>query len=406
MTFKGFIKSVKKSLGVGSPQTVPLTATDSFLIPLLGNGYKFGTQSREFLTRAYGENPDVYMVVDRIAQRTIQLDRLLVRKSDNEEVLDIPEFELFLSRPNQKEDWQELLYRLYATYLVTGECFLVRVDTEDRVNYICPVNYNVIINQNTNGDVRDYRITFFGLSMVFTPSEVLHIHKPDITLDTNYGFSPLRAGRKVYESNNEVWASEAALHKNKGAAGVLGVKGSSRGLTPDDQDAIQKAFDRRAAGSENFGRTVVSGSELVWVQTGMSPTDLKTLETREEHLRKICNLYNVDSKLFGDTKANTYNNVENAERAMITKAVLPLFAKVNPPVIEFIAKGQSIETNNFDLTDITSIANIDTIQELSKPNLELSQKIVNEVNAGIISPQQAQAILYPELEFQPRPQQT
>jgi hypothetical protein len=37
----------------------------------------------------------------------------------------------------------------------------------------------------------------------------------------------------------------------------------------------------------------------------------------------------------------------------------------------------------------------ESIFELSQPNIELSQKIVNEVNAGIITPEEAKLLLYP-----------
>jgi len=196
-----------KSHSISLTETNPLK-----FFPLLGSNFTFGNNSRDFLVTAYGLNPYVFMVIDRIAQKTIQLDRLLVKKSNDKDLIINDNLELQLSRPNIKEDEGEFLYRVYATFLAAGEVFIIKLpEIEGNIEHVCPINYNVIINENRRGDVISYTVTFFGNTHTFLPFEVLHIKKPDITVDEQHGFSSLRAGRKVYESNNEVWASEASL---------------------------------------------------------------------------------------------------------------------------------------------------------------------------------------------------
>lgn len=387
----GVVKTVKhyvtKSLQKLSDVFIPLTSTDSSLFRLLGTDYRFGTQSKDFLLKAYGMNPYAFMVIDRISQRLVQIDKRLLDRI-GQETEDV-EFEELLKQPNTKENGDSFLYRAAATYLAAGECFVVRVQALGEPDqYVVPINYNVTINEDTKGNVLSYWITMFGESETFLPNEVLHIHKPDITIDTNHGFSTLRANRKVWESNNEVWASEASLHKNKGIAGVLYSDGN-RPMTDTEQKQLQEKYDQDFTGANSFGRVKISTAKLGYVQMGMNPNDLKSIETRLEHLRTICASYNVDSKLFGDSAASTYNNMAEAKRAFIIDAVIPLSEVLLPAIIGFMARSVF---QNYSMQLIE-----ESILELQIVMEQKSARVGREVIQGILTPEQAREMLYPEL---------
>jgi len=387
----GIVKSVKhfvtKSLQTISDKFIPLTSTDSSLFRLLGTDYRFGTQSKDFLLKAYGMNPYAFMVIDRISQRLVQIDkRLLDRLGQETEDAD---FEQLLKQPNTKEKGSSFLYRAAATYLAAGECFIIRVQAlGEQDQYVVPINYNVTINEDTKGNVISYWVQMFGESETFLPNEVLHIHKPDITIDTNHGFSTLRANRKVWESNNEVWASEASLHKNKGIAGVLYSDGN-RPMTDTEQKQLQEKYDQDFTGANSFGRVKISTAKLGYVQMGMNPNDLKSIETRLEHLRTICASYNVDSKLFGDSAASTYNNMAEAKRAFIIDAVIPLSEVLLPQIIPFMARSV-FQNYSMQLVE-------ETILELQIVMEQKSARVGREVIQGILTPEQGREMLYPEL---------
>lgn len=368
-------------------QFVSLTEHNPSTYQLVGHDYRFGTQSRDFLLKAYGLNPYVFMVIDRICQRLIQIDKNLLDRNGKEAIN--PDFTELWDTPNTQENGDGLLYRASATYLAAGECFLVREqELGARDQYFVPVNYNVTIHEDTKGDVLYYTVVHFGLSKRYLISDVLHIRKPDVTLDTNHGFSTLRATRKVWESNNEVWGSEATLHKNKGITGVLYSDGN-RPMTDKEQTDLQSKYDSDYTGQDNFGKVKVSTSKLGYIQMGMNPNDLKSIETRLEHLRTICASYNVDSKLFGDSAASTYNNMAEARRAMITDAVLPLSKVLLPEIVYFMA--QSV------LMRYTMELDENSITELQLTNDQMSARLGREVIQGLLKPQEARRMLYPEL---------
>lgn len=377
----------KKSASVGGETFVPLNTVDSGLFRLLGNDYRFGTQSKDFLLKAYGMNPYAFMVIDRITQRLVQIDKSLLNKAG--EQIEDPDFLELFKKPNVKEDSSAFLYRAVATYLASGECFILRVqELGEPDQYVVPINYNVTINENTKGEVLSYWVTMFGGSRKYLPNEVLHLSKPDITLDTNHGFSTLRATRKVWESNNEVWSSEAAIHKNKGISGVLYSDGN-RPMTDTEQKQLQEKYDKDFTGNQNFGKVKVSTSKLGYLQMGMNPNDLKSIETRIEHLRTICAAYNVDSKLFGDPAASTYNNMAEAKKAFIVDAVLPLSRALLPELVRFMSRSV--------FQRYTMTLDEETIPELQIVMEQRSTRLGREVIQGILSAEQARNMLYPEL---------
>lgn len=387
----GLVKSVKhfvnRSIERISDLFIPLTSTESGLFRLLGSDYRFGTQSKDFLLKAYGMNPYVFMVIDRITQRLVQIDKRLLDRTGQE--IDNPEFEELLKNPNQKEDGASFIYRAGATYLATGEVFIVRLQQPgEQDQYVVPVNYNVIINEDVKGNVISYWVTMFGESETFLPNEVVHIHKPDITLDTNRGFATLRATRQVWESNNEVWRSEASLHRNKGISGVLYSDGN-RPMTDSEQKQLQDKYDQDFTGAHNFGKVKISTAKLGYVKMGMNPSDLKSIETRLEHLRTICASYNVDSKLFGDSAASTYNNMAEAKRAFIIDAVIPLGEVLLPAIIGFMARSV-FQTYSMQLVE-------ESILELQIVMEQKSARLGREVMQGILTPEQAREMLYPEI---------
>lgn len=369
-------------------QTISLTDNSNTWYSLLGQDYQFGTQSKDFLIKAYGANPYVFMVIDRIAQRLVHVDKLLMGQGDKQ-VIDA-NFETLIEHPNVKEDFNAFLYRAAATYLASGECFIVQKRTlNEQDQFFVPINYNVIINQDTKGNVINYRIGMFGVTETYLTNEVLHIQKPDITIDTNRGFSSLRATRVVWESNNAIWSSEASLHKNKGITGVLFSDGN-RPMTDPEQKDLQDKYEKDYTGITNFGKVKISTAKLGYIPMGMNPNDLKSIESRLEHLRTVCASFNVDSKLFGDATASTYNNMAEAQRAFIINAVLPLSVVLLPPIVEFLAS-RMVFRQYYMVVDENSLIELQITKE------QKSARIGREVLQGILTQREAREVLYPEL---------
>lgn len=344
----------------------------------------------EMIEQGYAINPYVFTVVDRLVAMGVRLERIIVEKKTYKPVNNLPdELQKLLTQPNPINTFKDLIYRIDSNIRVTGESFLVAftpVGFNQPTELIVPTSKNVTINEDTNGMPLDYDISYHDNYYNKIPKErVLHIKRPDISKDSLHGLSPLQANRFTYLSNNEVWSSEYFLHKNKGVNGIITNEGQ-RPLTPSEKAELQHQYDRESTGT-NFGKVKVSGSKLNFVRMGMNMSDLKSIESRLDHLRQICASQGVDSKLFGDPAASTYNNVPEAKRAAYTDSILPMADKINEEISNWLFP-------KFGIEDAYIKVDLDKIAELNKPNIELSQKIISEYQAGLLPKEFALAMLY------------
>lgn len=378
MNFKTIVNNIK-ALG-----NIPLRNTPLEIREFLAN-FSFSNVSKQTIVKdAFNSNPYIYLVVDRIASECARLKRYFKDLEGNEISINDVKLLSLLDNPNQIDSQEEMYYRLFVNYLLLGDSYLVGnsgIVSNNIEELIVPTSSNVTINQDRAGLPKDYQINWFNTAFTAEKENVLHLYKPNMGRDDLEGFSPMDSSRKVWQSNNEVWASEASLHKNKGINGVLFGNGD-RILRPDEQQQLQKQYDQRFTGTDNFGKVGVFSSKLGYLSMGMNPTDLKSIETRIEHLRTICAIYNVSSQLFGDVASTTFNNMEAAEKAFYTRAVLPLCYKIDIEFSKWLLP-------KFGLTDVIYCVDKSQIEILSKPNLELRKQILEEFKAGLIDQNKA-----------------
>lgn len=346
------------------------------------SSYTFsGYALNEFILNGY-RNPFVFMCIDKIADVASELP---VNVSENgRELSTYPLFE----KPNQQEKtFSDFYYKVVSFLLLTGNCFVygvrpVGMSGFGELQLLNPkcVTINTV-DGTEGGAVKNYQYSDQAKTLTIEPADMLHIKFPNIVTETNWGLSPLYSAIQVYESSNNIFEASAHLHKNRGISGILSNADSNMPMLPKEQEQLQNDMNRRISGTSNFGKMFVTTANLKWLQVGMSPEELKSLEGNLALLRNTCSIYGLDSSLFNDPDNKTYANRADAEKSMYTSVVRPVTDKINNSLGSFL--GIEIET------DFSGVG------VLSRPNFELSQKLVAEVQAGIITAQEAKEKLYP-----------
>lgn len=367
-------------------QTVKLTG-ENFIS--LRNLFTFGkANNAENLNKGYAENPFIFLIVNRIAEICSQLPRNYFN-SKGEKVNSLPELESFLENPNYKENIQQTLYRLYANYLVCGETFAFRRKPESLNRYFVdvPTVPNVDILEDKDGTVKSYSYNYFTTRYTNIVSEnVLHIYRPNITEDSNRGFSALNPGKKIYAFDNEMREAKAQIYKNRGASGIIHKKGTLA-LRESERKHLQQQYNN-STGGQNRDNVYVTDSEIGYIPLNLDGNLAKALSEDDlKNLRVACSLFNVSPLLFGDTSNSTYNNLEEAKEALYLDCILPLANTIDKPLFEWLIT----KSNVFYKLDEKRI------KPLQRVNKELAETLVMEVNAGIITPEEARKIKYPNL---------
>jgi len=340
--------------------------------------YLVGKKSFNEYVKAYGDNPLVYMIIKKIAFSTASIKRIAVNEKgdsiSNSKILE------FLENPNDDQGMIDLFEEINEYLSSTGNCFLRWVEgiglgaemvtlPIDSVEIIC----------SRSGLLLGYKYTNQNGTVIDIPIEdMLHLKASNIvTPNTKLGLSPLQAGWIVVQSSSEKLNADASIFKNRGIVGLL-TNDTDVPMLDKEQKTLQDSFQESAGGSDKYNKIKVTNTRLRFLQTGMSPTDLKLLEGILSSLRILCGLYGIPSQLFNDNESSTYNNVSEAKRTAFTDVYIPLGNKVDKQLSLFLSgKLKVSETIVIDLTSIEVLKA--TTNELAQALSSLSPLLSNKV---------------------------
>lgn len=346
-------------------RTYSLNEHDRGFLSLLSGTLSFifsgkrGRQSFNYFLNAFATNPLVAMVVTKIAFTSASIKRIAFDSNGDEieqgksVLLDL------LENPNPQQGSVEFYDEINQYLSLTGNVFIrfiegiggfgveLRILAPDRVDILT----------NSLGIIVKYRFTDFD-SRVFEydVEEILHIKNSNVVdqdaTDRLFGLSPLQPMKPVVESSDEKFNAEASIFKNRGIIGFAS-NDTDVPMLEDERLEAQNSFDRGSRGSSKFNSIFVTNTRLRFVQTGMSPTDLKLLEGIVSSLRLLCARYSMPSILFNDTEKSTYNNFEQAIKVAYTDVYVPLANKVDKSLSPWLSEKLDVEeTIKADLTSI------------------------------------------------------
>jgi HK97 family phage portal protein len=355
---------------------------DEFFSYLLGTGSGFTKY-----TKAYGENPLVYMIVKKISFSTASIKRVMY--DEEGEVVEDSVLLNLLRAPNPDDDEIEFREKINEFLLLTGNAFVRIIRGEGglgiELEVLMTPRVEIVCNDATNS-VKGYHYTLpNGRIVAYELDDILHIKTSNVVNtgegSIKYGLSPLQSAWIVVASSMEKLKADASIFKSRGIIGILTTDTDTPMLEPE-RDRLQTHFDNTISGAENYNKIKVSTSKLRYLQTGMSPTDLKLLDGILSSLRLLCGIYGMPSVLFNDTASSTYNNVESAKRTAYTDVYIPLANKVDKELSKWLSYQLGVE--EFIEVDLTSIEEIkastnEVAQALNNSQTNVSTKIMESM---------------------------
>lgn len=340
------------------------------------------------IKEGYASNTDAYSIIKRIAENAAQVPptfQELNRRGELEIVTDTDIINA-IRKPWGGQSYFDWLFSCSINLLASGDLFLHPIIS---VGFTDPVGYRVLqsavtlIEQTNRGELKGYSyLKGTSRQELFEPEEVIHIKFEDPTLhgiESMRGLSPLQAAYLTLTASTDIEGSGAFLIKNKGAAGLLSDESENR-MDPADYTTLQKDLDKRIGGARNFGKVKVSTGKYKFIQLGMSPADLKILESQVLTLRKLCNAYSVSSSIFNDPGNKKFRNYETSNKAMYQDAVLPLWNKIFSGIAGYLdEQGETLKITP-DTSEVACLQ-ADKVEEankngkITKAILEISKQI-------------------------------
>jgi HK97 family phage portal protein len=283
---------------------------------------------------AYENNVDAFSVIKKIVDASKEAPWIVQKKDTDGNWIkdDTTEIQALLENPNDYKQytWNDIQEQVLIYLLCNGNAYLYGeklgnkvveldvlpskfMDIKSSGNFFLPeVKYTLEIDSTTKVIEREdlAHIKFFN--PYYTTVE-----------EGIKGLSLFQVAAHPIIVGNNRWEADASLLQNRGALGFITNK-SERPMTVEQAKEIQDSFDKNNNGTDKYGKVRVTNKDLSYVSMAMSSTDLQLLEKGVINLRAICNVFGLDSSLFNDPANKTYNNRQEAEKALYTNAVIPL----------------------------------------------------------------------------------
>lgn len=342
--------------------------------------FSFGVGNSKKFLEAYESNPYVYMVVNKIASTSSSLPIVNVNGEESK-IIDL------LSNPNTKQSQSEFLKEVEENYLLTGNCIILI----DRLGFglgeqlivlnfgRCKPRFNNKIN--TGWDYTNEH----GVVVFYPNKDIIHIKMSNVVYIDKYSFetglSPLKASWSIVVSSNEKLKAEASIFKNKGIIGVLTNK-SNKPMLKTERERLQGEFDEEVGGADKFNKIKISTSDLNYIQTGMSPTDLKLIEGLISSKRDICAIYGMPSALFNDPENSQYANMSEAKKTSYEDVYVPCLNAILEKIT--MRLNRELMVNEDIKVDIKLVSNVsattnETAQTLNDLDDNLQEAIISSL---------------------------
>ena len=103
--------------------------------------------------------------------------------------------------------------------------------------------------------------------------------------------SPLKAGLRSLDANNEALTTGVRYLQNQTARGVLSSEEGD--LNEVQAKQLKEKFRQQYQGSNNAGDVIITPKKLSWVNFGLNASDLSLIEQYNASIKDLCNIYNV-----------------------------------------------------------------------------------------------------------------
>lgn len=344
------------------------TSANNALLRYVGNSVTFlDNRTEEYIEKGYLYNSYVYSVINLITKAAVRVPWVLYEVKDEkalrryksyqprdvtrehsqalhyrskalEEITDdFHQIYQTWDRPNTLQGQAEFLEQVLGFKLLAGNSYVHGVGPTSGANggqfhelWPLPAQYMQIIPGGRTEPIQGYKLQLASEteSERFDVDEILHLKywNPRFSTDGRqlYGASPIQAHSRLLQRSNDSVTASAKLLQHSGAIGILSMLDEvAKEQGVENANRIQEKLEEKYGGAYNYGKWVVTAADVKWTSMGLNAVDLQILEMEKADLRHICNIYGVQSQLLNDPENKTYNNQQDARKALMLNVVLP-----------------------------------------------------------------------------------
>lgn len=310
--------------------------------------------------------------------------KALQQKAYNEQIVDNAFSEL-MARPNDYEGQDSFYEKIFIYYAVTGEAFIrlnrgyqtlqsgriiyndeeIDNDTADKMPVlemdVLPSQDVLLIPDPENVfGVLGYYFVISGVREFVRKEDMIHWKQPNPIFDAHLrthqrGLSPLLAGNKLVTQDDSATNAAVSMQQNQGAKSVLYNKNLNN-LDPVQKSQLQDVIDTKINNTSKKGSVAVVQGDWGALDLGQTAVDMQLMESIKEIFIRLCNLFDVPSEVF--INGSTYNNTEQAVKALITGLLLPMSCSLRDEMNRVLLPAFGLDktfTSDVDISGVTEL---------------------------------------------------
>ncbi len=275
-----------------------------------------------------------------------------------------------LQNPNPSESWSSFLSNYIAFGKLTGNRYIYGVrdgGKKVREMFILPSQHMEIVSGGAFEPIKGYSVQVQKDTAVdFKREEILHVKdfNPNFNFSGShlYGQSPLQAGFRMLENNNQAVETAKKQLQNQSARGLL-VAREMDGISKGQAKQLDLALMRKMKAAN--GSVAITNQPMEWINFGLSAADMELISQYDVTLKGLCNLYGVPVVLMNNTESSSYNNIKEAKSFLFQNAINPEMVRLRDELNRWLVPqyGKNLYLD-FDFTvipelqeDITEMVN-------------------------------------------------
>jgi HK97 family phage portal protein len=397
------------------------------LIQYLGNllGSSRQSERQYFSTRVdkiggkgaiYLDTETAYQLVNSLPQLKIAVEKLAAMFSNGylvkEEIktgkiIEDPELQRLLENPNILQSQNEFLKQYISQLIVYGNQFIYKNQASRLTPYpnsitnvspalIQPILTGKYFDQvELSGIIKEYLYNDSGQTKYFSVEDILWNKISDLD-NPLVGVSPIKALKYPVTNTKYAYDYLNVISADKGAIGILStMQKDGMGAFPMSQEErteIENTYRNEYGTAEGQKRIHLTEGTVTWTPMTYPTRDLLLMEQIDTNFKVILDAFGINPNIFINS---TYENLKHGLVMTYQDTVIPYADQFTQSLTKFLKVKEGYRVvAKFDHISILKEDEGSTLLNFEKKSNSLNQL----VSGGIITTQQANEILFKDLE--------
>jgi hypothetical protein len=339
--FRGIVP-IAKSIWYGQPIVPSEYRGEGFVTQTawqyLTSEYTFNSPKLKYLLETgYGQNPEVYSAINKILLAQANIKYVPYRSG----------------KPYKSGVFQFDIKNALFQLICTGACVIWKKEIVGFAEKELYVLNTANIIETYDAFRNKYTYTYQEGNLYTTiPNEqliIIVLQKNPWCQESQFGIGALQAAQFPVDTLKEMWTYDGSLLKNKGGDVIISAKTD---MPLMDEEKIQQdlSFARRAGGSRNAGKAIISNSQLDIKELGRTPKELSLWDGYKVKVRSLAVAMQIDPSILGDTDSKTFANRNEAEKALYTSCIIPYVGVIlnDPRLVKELTYSVFLDTSGIE----------------------------------------------------------